>query len=87
MVPLVSVFKAFDHAAIFFNIHRETSNKALNTINELHLTPFLMSFLASRDKLPLAPVVSAGIYILYMGFFPFSLISSSSTVSLRIDRR
>ncbi|KAF7784171.1 hypothetical protein Agabi119p4_336 [Agaricus bisporus var. burnettii] len=44
----------------------ETSNKALNTINELHLTPFLMSFLASRDKLPLAPVVSAAqcLYVL-----------------------
>lgn len=43
-----------------FNIRRETSNKALNAINELHLVPFLMSFLAARDRLPLAPVTSAG---------------------------
>ncbi|KXN88885.1 hypothetical protein AN958_06755 [Leucoagaricus sp. SymC.cos] len=35
----------------------ETSNKALSAINGIHLTPFLMSFLASRDKLPLGPVV------------------------------
>lgn len=42
------------------NIRRETSNKALNAINELHLVPFLMSFLAARDRLPLAPVTSAG---------------------------
>ena len=39
---------------------RETSNKALNAINAIHLIPFLMSFLAARDKLPIAPVVSAG---------------------------
>lgn len=38
----------------------ETSNKALNAINEMHLIPFLMSFLAAREKLPLAPVISAG---------------------------
>ena len=47
----------------FFNIRRETSNKALNAINELHLVPFLMSFLAARDRLPLAPVTSAGMFI------------------------
>ncbi|KAF9451411.1 ARM repeat-containing protein [Macrolepiota fuliginosa MF-IS2] len=44
----------------------ETSNKALNAINEINLTPFLMSFLASREKLPLGPVVSAAqcLYVL-----------------------
>ncbi|KAF8346997.1 armadillo-type protein [Amanita rubescens] len=44
----------------------ETSNKALNAINAIHLIPFLMSFLAARDKLPMAPVVSAAqcLYIL-----------------------
>ncbi|KAL9716392.1 hypothetical protein Ac2012v2_000839 [Leucoagaricus gongylophorus] len=44
----------------------ETSSKALNAINAIHLTPFLMSFLASRDKLPLGPVVSAAqcLYVL-----------------------
>ena len=45
---------------ILLNICRETSNKALNAINELHLVPFLMSFLAARNRLPLAPVTSAG---------------------------
>ena len=39
---------------------RETSNKALNAINAIHLIPFLVSFLAARDKLPIAPIVSAG---------------------------
>jgi hypothetical protein len=73
-----------DSTAIF-NIHRETSNKALNAINELHLTPFLMSFLASRDKLPLTPVISAGKYTLWLT--AFCLTSSSSAVSLRPDRR
>ncbi|KAF8640573.1 hypothetical protein AX17_000235 [Amanita inopinata Kibby_2008] len=44
----------------------ETSNKALNAINTMHLIPFLMSFLASGDKLPIAPVVSAAqcLYVL-----------------------
>ncbi|OBZ78860.1 hypothetical protein A0H81_01356 [Grifola frondosa] len=37
----------------------ETSNKALNAINKISLVPFLMSFLASRDKLPLSTVTSA----------------------------
>ena len=44
------------------NIYRETSNKALNAINEMRLVPFLMSFLAARDALPLVPVTSAGRY-------------------------
>ncbi|KAF8737507.1 hypothetical protein AX14_012665 [Amanita brunnescens Koide BX004] len=44
----------------------ETSNKALNAINAIHLIPFLTSFLAARDKLPIAPVVSAAqcLYVL-----------------------
>ncbi|THV01428.1 ARM repeat-containing protein [Dendrothele bispora CBS 962.96] len=44
----------------------ETSNKALNAINNINLIPFLMSFLASREKLPLAPVVAAAqcLYVL-----------------------
>lgn len=41
-------------------VFRETSNKALNAINEIHLIPFLMSFLAARNKIPLAPVTAAG---------------------------
>lgn len=39
---------------------RETSNKALIAINEIHLIPFLMAFLENRDKLPLRTVVAAG---------------------------
>ncbi|KAI0368910.1 ARM repeat-containing protein [Pilatotrama ljubarskyi] len=44
----------------------ETSNKALNAINEISLVPFLMSFLAARDKLPLSTVTSAAqcLYVL-----------------------
>jgi hypothetical protein len=60
---LFGVFRGFSLLYIaypFFNIRRETSNKALNAINEFSLVPFLMSFLAARDQLPLAPVTSAG---------------------------
>ncbi|KAL1951704.1 hypothetical protein VTO73DRAFT_853 [Trametes versicolor] len=44
----------------------ETSNKALNSINEISLVPFLMSFLAAREKLPLSTVASAAqcLYVL-----------------------
>ncbi|KAK0465459.1 armadillo-type protein [Desarmillaria tabescens] len=44
----------------------ETSNKALNAINAIRLVPFLMSFLASREQLPVAPVVAAAqcLYVL-----------------------
>ncbi|KAI0640125.1 armadillo-type protein [Trametes polyzona] len=44
----------------------ETSNKALNAINEILLVPFLMSFLAAREKLPLSTVTSAAqcLYVL-----------------------
>ncbi|KAF9469766.1 armadillo-type protein [Collybia nuda] len=50
----------------------ETSNKALNAINEMSLIPFLMSFLAARDKLPLAPVTSAAhsLYVLTDDNYP-----------------
>lgn len=41
---------------------RETSNKALNAINQLHLIPFLMAFLdsKSREKLAITTVTAAG---------------------------
>ncbi|KAK7058514.1 hypothetical protein VNI00_002148 [Paramarasmius palmivorus] len=44
----------------------ETSNKALNAINDINLVPFLMSFLSSRDKLSILPVLSAAqcLYVL-----------------------
>lgn len=45
-------------------ICRETSNKALNAINQLHLVPFLMAFLdsKSREKLAITTVIAAGKY-------------------------
>ena len=39
---------------------RETSNKALNAINEMHLVPFLTAFLENRQKLPSRTVAAAG---------------------------
>ncbi|KAF8274277.1 ARM repeat-containing protein [Lactarius quietus] len=44
----------------------ETSNKALNAVNNLMLVPFLMAFLSSRDHLPLTTVTSAAqcLYVL-----------------------
>lgn len=44
----------------------ETSNKALSSINDLELIPFLMSFLASRASIPLSTVTSAAqcLYVL-----------------------
>ncbi|KAL5494642.1 hypothetical protein ACEPAI_103 [Sanghuangporus weigelae] len=44
----------------------ETSNKALNAINGIHLVPFLMAFLESRDKLPSRTVAAAAqcLYVL-----------------------
>ena len=40
--------------------YRETSNMALNAVNNLALVPFLMAFLSSRDRLPLAMATSSG---------------------------
>ena len=63
---LFGVFRGFFDfilPILYFDIRRETSNKALNAINELQLVPFLMSFLSARDQLPLAPVTSAGICV------------------------
>ncbi|KZP25341.1 ARM repeat-containing protein [Athelia psychrophila] len=44
----------------------ETSNKALNAINQINLVPFLMSFLAAREQLPIATVTAAAhcLYVL-----------------------
>lgn len=38
----------------------ETSEKALTAINNLNLTPFLLSFLTSRAALPISLVTAAG---------------------------
>ncbi|KAG5639576.1 hypothetical protein H0H81_012247 [Sphagnurus paluster] len=50
----------------------ETSNKALNAINEINLIPFLMSFLAARDKISLVPVIAAAhcLYVLTDDNYP-----------------
>ena len=53
--------------------YRETSNKALNAVNDIHLIPFLMSFLAARDKLPSTPVTSAGLFIVTILAIPQEL--------------
>ncbi|EMD42255.1 hypothetical protein CERSUDRAFT_110786 [Gelatoporia subvermispora B] len=44
----------------------ETSNKAMNAINQIGLIPFLMSFLGSRENLPISTVTSAAqcLYVL-----------------------
>jgi len=69
------------------SVIRETSNKALNAINDIHLIPFLMSFLASRDKLPSAPVISAGAPILTTLIISRELkLNYASTLSLCPDR-
>ena len=44
---------------------RETSNKALNAVNQVNLIPFLMAFLESRAKLPIATVNAAGASLYY----------------------
>ncbi|KIM88980.1 hypothetical protein PILCRDRAFT_813980 [Piloderma croceum F 1598] len=50
----------------------ETSNKALNAINQINPVPFLMSFLASRDKLPVSTVTAAAhcLYVLTDDNYP-----------------
>ncbi|OCH95725.1 ARM repeat-containing protein [Obba rivulosa] len=44
----------------------ETSNKAMNAINQISLIPFLMSFLGARETLPASTVTSAAqcLYVL-----------------------
>ena len=61
---LVSIVRLFSHATPIsvLRLSRETSNKALNAVNQLDLVPFLASFLAARDKLPLSTVTSAGMF-------------------------
>jgi len=82
-------------SSIPLNICRETSNKALNAINEIHLVPFLMSFLSARGELPLPPVTAAGTTSLLHYFilisnpnqpsvFTFSLMTIS-LLSLNFD--
>ncbi|KAJ7743939.1 armadillo-type protein [Mycena maculata] len=50
----------------------ETSNKALTAINEMKLIPFLMSFLAAPEKIPLPPITAAAqcLYVLTDDNYP-----------------
>ncbi|TCD71129.1 hypothetical protein EIP91_012077 [Steccherinum ochraceum] len=60
------VYEFAENVITIFWCLSETSNKALTTINEIGLVPFLVSFLAARDKLPLTTVTSAAqcLYVL-----------------------
>lgn len=64
---------------------RETSNKALNAINQINLVPFLMSFLAARAKLPIATVTAAGALISVLSSAFYALICLSA-MPIRLDR-
>ncbi|KAF8167406.1 armadillo-type protein [Crassisporium funariophilum] len=67
-----SVYELADNVITTLWCLSETSNKALNAINEIQLVPFLMSFLGARDKLPLAPVTAAAqcLYVLTDDNYP-----------------
>ena len=41
----------------------ETSNKALNAINEIQLVPFLMGFLENKARLPERVLAAAGAHM------------------------
>ncbi|KAH8094732.1 ARM repeat-containing protein [Cristinia sonorae] len=60
------VYELADNVITIFWCLSETSSKALTTINQIGLVPFLMSFLAAREKLPLSTVTSAAqcLYVL-----------------------
>lgn len=60
------VYEFAENVITIFWCLSETSNKALNAINSMNLVPFLMSFLAARDKLPTATVTAAAhsLYVL-----------------------
>ncbi|KAF9786699.1 ARM repeat-containing protein [Thelephora terrestris] len=60
------VYELADSVITMFWCLSETSSKALNTINQASLVPFLMSFLVQRKKLPLSAVASAAqcLYVL-----------------------
>ena len=65
-------------------IPRETSNKALNAINNMGLVPFLVAFLESRSKLPAHTVTAAGLLQWHpiMTVFIHNYQHSASTYSL-----
>ncbi|KAF9654129.1 ARM repeat-containing protein [Thelephora ganbajun] len=60
------VYEMADSVITMFWCLSETSNKALNTINQANLVPFLICFLVYREKLPLSAVASAAqcLYVL-----------------------
>ncbi|EGO02511.1 hypothetical protein SERLA73DRAFT_175968 [Serpula lacrymans var. lacrymans S7.3] len=60
------VYEFAENVITIFWCLSETSNKALSAINQMNLTAFLMSFLASRDQLPIATATAAAqcLYVL-----------------------
>ncbi|KAG8914198.1 hypothetical protein FRC01_004177, partial [Tulasnella sp. 417] len=60
------VYELAENVITLFWCLSETSNKALSAINDAKLTPFLMAFLISRDKIPLNTVLAAAqcLYVL-----------------------
>jgi hypothetical protein len=87
-LPLYGAYREFSLVfgiLVCANRCRETSNKALNAINDIQLVPFLMSFLASKDSLQIAPVLAAG--KLQPDLCPTALLKRSSPVPLCLDRR
>ncbi|KIO15824.1 hypothetical protein M407DRAFT_44114, partial [Tulasnella calospora MUT 4182] len=60
------VYELAENVITLFWCLSETSNKALSAINDAKLTPFLMAFLMSRDKIPLNTVLAAAqcLYVL-----------------------
>lgn len=71
--------------ALFLN--RETSNKALNAVNEIDLIPFLISFLRARNQLPQSTVNAAGKFNYYSKLVIFHPFYLSSPVSVHTFRR
>lgn len=60
------VYELAENVITLFWCLSETSNKALSAINDANLTPFLMAFLMSKDKIPLKTVLAAAqcLYVL-----------------------
>ncbi|KAL4070726.1 ARM repeat-containing protein [Scleroderma citrinum] len=82
------IYEFAENVITIFWCLSETSNKALNAINSVNLVPFLMSFLAARDKLPTATVTAAGnLYVLTDDNWPTidAIRSNADYVSCLLD--
>ncbi|KAG6335088.1 hypothetical protein ID866_3997 [Astraeus odoratus] len=83
------VYEFAENVITIFWCLSETSNKALNAINSINLIPFLMSFLAARDKLPTATVTAAAqsLYVLTDDNRPaiHAILSNTEYISCLLD--